>query len=521
MAGEGKTGEPGGEHEANGPESEPSAPSSRGRRALLAAGVAAGLEESEAPQPGAQANVNAARLALEREVHRFQVVGRQERLARKKSKQRVGGGVRGGGKGASATELTSGPQLGSGAGRQEAVAKTKSAHPLLTAKRAASRASGAPGAAQGPFGDEAAELWGDAAFGRDTALRSDPALRGDAASGHDAALGSDDEVVDGDVIDSDAGRAGDAATLDDSGLDGSASAKAAAQRRRRKSKRLSANSVATRLLLPVLAAEWEERVAEFKARGHAPPKPYRPTDFQEAFDLTAAERQALAKDQIRHLNTSADKIVERALRSVTFIDRWRDAIAQGPANVRLIDLIDTLARALSHADTRLSTTHDVAVPEFSQSGEMVALTEQQRLERLLRMARDARRGLLSEVKRLIDRASVPRGVLSGLKGRAGHFHAATDVLALVNILEGVARAGTHVTFTPEELRRYTSIAQELIHATSHAPGRHGSATRVAAIEERSRAFTLLWVAHREAYWGLAGIFKDRLDVSVVLPSLVG
>jgi hypothetical protein len=451
MAGDGKTGELGAEREANGPESEPSAPSSRGRRALLAASVTAGVgERSGASHNEAQSSSNTARLALERDIHRLVVVSRQERSSRKKRKTR-----------------------GAGASPKPVEVAAPTAEFTSSKQRS----------------DETA--LGDGTALSDVSLAKDPALE-------DAALADDTSAE-----------------------DGQAAAKSGAKKKRRRRARPSASSVTTRLLLPVLAAEWEERVAAFKARGDVPPMPYRPTHLGEAFALTANERRALSKDQIRHLNSSAQKVASRAVASVAFLDRWRNAIAQLPVNLQLIDLIDTLARALSHADVLLAATFDVALPEFIESREAVALTQQERLQLILRLTRDARRGLLSEVKRLIDRSLVPRGALSGLIGGAGHYNAGMDLLALVQILESAVASGTHVTFTPRELADYATLAYTLLETTARVSTRRGGAARAAAIEERSRAFTLLWLAHREAYWALASIFRDRLDVSVVLPSLVG
>lgn len=475
MVGDGKAGELGAEHEANGSESESSPPSSRGRRALLAARLATSLaERPDGPHNGAGQVSGGARQALERDLHRYQAGSRQDRLSRKTQKKRLGASA------------------GIG-GRMSPVVESLSPEQLVTSP-------GRPGLMTD------SQVWDDVGPGEAGTPQGDAPFEDGAVVG--------DDPPDNSLSDDEAEFGGE--------LEGGAASKTDVKKKRRRSTRPSASSMATRLLLPVLAASWTERVAAFRARDGVPPKPYRPTSFAEAFELTAAERRALPKDQIRHLNTMASKIVAQALASVAFIDEWRDAIAQGPFNLRLIDLIDTLARALSHADAALSTAYEAVVsPELLEPGETTVLTPQQRLQRLLRFARAARRGLLSEVKRLIDRGFIPRGVLSGLKGRAGHLHAGVDVMALVNILEGAIAAGNHVTFTAKELERCTTIAYALIEDTSRAPTRRGGAARAAAIEERSRAYTLLWLAHREAHWALACIFQDRLDVRVVLPPLAG
>ena len=516
MVGDGETGEPGAEYEASGPDSEAGPPSSRGRRALLAARVAAEFaEHSNALHERGSQTMSGVRLALERELHRFPAGSRPERASRQAQKNRGGKGASRGGKAASAPDAASWEQLGAAAGRPGAMSNAAAWGTSRGGDTVNQQGDGA-------LSDEAA-LADEARPGGNAAATSNAGLTGytwlsDVAAhdvaGGDVALGKRTMFA-GDPPGSEFEVEGQAPSEAGGALQSSG-------KRRRRSARSSGSSMATRLLLPVLAASWTQRVAALRAREVVPPKRYRPTNFAEAFALTAEARRALPKEQIRHLNTKASKIVERALAAVAFLDEWREAIAQGPFDVHLIDLIDTLARSLSHADALLTTAYEaVASPGVWEPGEATVFTPQQRLIRLLQLARATRRALVSEVKRLIDRGQVPHGVLSGLKGRAGHLHAATDIMALVNILQGAIAAGTHVTFTTPELERCTTIAYALIEGTSQTPPGRSGAARAAALEERSRAFTLLWLAHREAHWALACIFRDELDVKAVLPPLVG
>lgn len=91
----------------------------------------------------------------------------------------------------------------------------------------------------------------------------------------------------------------------------------------------SAKTLETRRLLSVIAAEWNERVAAFGfPKRVAPPKPYCPTDFAEAYVLTADERRVLPKEQIRQLNAKAGPLVARGLAAAYVFDEWRDAMAK-------------------------------------------------------------------------------------------------------------------------------------------------------------------------------------------------
>lgn len=491
MVGDGDSGETGGSDETNGPASEPAAPSSRGKRALVATGVGEHSGSFHRPE---QSSSDTASAALEREVHRFQLVSRQGRSQRKKPRGRAKSEP-----GAIDNKGTRQKQLTTGTDRTTAVSASQALSRRQTPSSAGTQQAGTVRET------ESERVW--------TAELLDGPDTGDARS-------------------LDAARA-DLASLNADGnadLDGGATAAVGAdeqttaqggKRARRGKRKPSANDLPTRLVLAIIAAEWKARIAAFGYPGRvAPPKPYCPTNYKEAYDLTTAQRQALSKDQIRHLNVKAGKLVLRALSAALVFEQWRDAIAQLPVDMQLIDNFATYARAFGHSDTLISASFEVVLPDFAQEGEVMALTPQQRLQRLVELTRAARARLKLEVEALIDLGAIPEGALRNLKGRSGHYNAGFDVLALLELLRNAAARGANVRIAERDIGRATVLAQKLMEATSRQSSKRGGEARASALEQRARALTLLWLAFWEGRNALAQIFGQRLDVSVVLPTLV-
>ncbi len=439
MAGDGKTGELAAGDDKNAPEPESGAPSSRGKRALLAAGVG---ERTDSLQEAVQPSGNAARLSLERELHRFQTGSRQGRSKRKKARRSDQSAAT-----ATPTEAQPTPQPESTAGREP-------------------------------------------------------------AGGDDTPSGAAPDVVLG-------GASRNAETADTQN-----DATGGRVRKRRSRRKPSPNRIALRLLLPVVKEAWDDEVAAFTARGLTPPLlPYRPTDYAEAYELTAEQRRAIPKDQIRHLNAKATQCVVRALGAVPLLDEWRSRIASLPVKLWLIDLIPTLARALSHADVRFALALDVTRPDFIAPGETMVLTRRGLLQRILQLARVERTRLRSEIQNLITLRRVPAGALANLKGGSGYSNVAQDLLVLIELRRAAIAAGAHSNISEEDVERCSVLAYGLIETDARTPN-GGDAVRAAALEERSRAFTLLWLAYREAERAFAFIFWHYGEHRVVLPPLV-
>jgi hypothetical protein len=273
-------------------------------------------------------------------------------------------------------------------------------------------------------------------------------------------------------------------------------------------------------VLSVIASEWNERVAAFGfPKREAPPKPYCPTDFAEAYALTADERRALPKEQIRQLNVKAGPLVARGLAAAHVFDEWRDAMAQLPVDLRRVDQVGTYARAFSHADVLACTSFEVVLPDFVEPGETIVLTPRQRLQRLVELTRAARTRLTSEARAWMDLGAIPVGALKNLKGGSGQYNAGIDVLALVEVLRSAAARGANVRLTELDLERCAALAYTLMEATSRQSTKRGGEARALALEERARALTLLWLSFCEGRHALTHIFGARLAVNVVLPTL--
>ncbi len=449
MAGDRKTGESAaGDDNNNAPESESGAPNGRGTRALLAAGVG---EHTDGLQEAVQPGGNAARLSLERDVHRFQV-SRQGRSKRKKARR-------------------SDQSAGTKSTKETDLTTHAATHPQPTVGREPTEGDDTP-----------------------SGVASDVTLGG--AGLEDAALN-------------------DAETAEPQN-----DAKRARARKRSPPRKPSPNSVAMRLLLPVVEEAWDGEVAAFTARGSTPPPlPYRPTNYAEAFELTADLRRAIPKDQIRRLNAKATQCVVRALGAGPLLDEWRPRMASLPVNLERIDLIPTLARALSHADARLAMAFEVTGLHFIAPGETMVLTRREQLQRLLQLALDARARLLSEIRNLITLQRVAAGAVSNLKGGGGYSNVALDLLVLIELRRAAIAAGAHSNISEEDVERCSILAYGLIETDARTPN-GGDAVRAAALEERARAFTLLWLAYSEAERAFAFIFWHHGKHRVVLPPLV-
>lgn len=423
MAGDGKTWESAAEDDNKGAEPESGAPSSRGKRSLLAADVG---ERTDSLHGAVQPGGNATRLSPVREVPRFQPVSRHEHQQRKRARRSE--------------------QAAARAGTPTAPLPEVAGHSALTGTAELGITGDAPGTADTPIGGKRA-------------------------------------------------------------------------RKRQTRRKPSSGTMATRRLLPVVAGTWNDEVAAFTARGMAPPLPYRPTDHAEAFELTAEHRRALRRDQIRHLNAKPAQCVARALGAVPLLDEWRPRMAVLPVKLELIDLIPTLARALSHADARLAVALEIAAPAFMAQRETPVFTRRELLHRMVRLALEERARLHSEIRNLVTLKRVAPNALSNLKGGKGFSNVAHDVLTLLELRRAAVAAGARSNLSEEDSERCRVLAYALFETNARTPN-GVDAVRAAALEERSRAFTLLWLAYSEAERAFAFIFWSYGKQRTVLQALV-
>lgn len=487
MVGDGKTGDNSGD-DNNGPESDTGAPSSRRRQGLLANAAAARSGELQA---------NAARVALEREVHRFQTANRHGRLKRKP--QRVT-------KAGSPEEKASSTQPKDAAGRTSAVTSSKSKNQAASPLEDAAAPASLRGSSQAPFqarADSQVETgephWAARWQGPTPGASYDPL---DSTEHQETGSGSETETA---PDERDTAAESDAAP---------------SRRKKRKQRKSSADSIANSVLLPVVRAKWQTEVAAFGGRREAPLRPYCPTDYAEAFELTADERRAIPKERIRHPNTKIGKLVTRVLGAFAALEPWLDELTALPVDVEKIVRIPTYIRSLSHADAQLAPAVEMLMPEFLAPGETMMLTRQEVVQRLLQLALTARRCLLSQVKSMIALGRITPGVVGGLTGGNGHYNTAKDVLSLIELVRRAVGCGATSGIPEDDLERYTLLAYKLIETSSLTAPNGGRAARTLAKQERSRAYTLLWLAYREAQRALTFIFWDMADVGIILPTLV-
>ncbi len=97
---------------------------------------------------------------------------------------------------------------------------------------------------------------------------------------------------------------------------------------------------------------------------------------------------------------------------------------------------------------------------------------------------------------------------------------AVELLALLEVRLRAIAAGAHSNIAADEIRNYNTLAGTLIDTSAKAAAKGITTARDLAIEERARAYTLLWLAYREAQHALRFIFRDQLAVKAVLPTLL-
>jgi hypothetical protein len=211
--------------------------------------------------------------------------------------------------------------------------------------------------------------------------------------------------------------------------------------------------------------------------------------------------------------------VARALAVCPLLEEWRSQMVFLPVKLWLIDLMPTLARALSHADARLAMALEVSNPDLNAPGETRALTRRELMQRMLQVALVERARLHSEVRNWITLGRLPTGALSNLKGGRGYSNVAHDVLSLIELRRAALTSGAASSISEEDVRRCALLAYGLIETSARTPNGI-DAVRAAALEERSRAFTLLWLAYNEAERALTFIFWNYGKQRVVLPALV-
>ncbi len=119
--------------------------------------------------------------------------------------------------------------------------------------------------------------------------------------------------------------------------------------------------------------------------------PERLAHFAEAFAATASERQALDAASVLQPKANIAKAVRVALSAVPFLDEHQSAIAQTGVNMALVGRIDTLARALGHAHSLVTSATDVWTPSpyedasvmpIGGDGPHLVITRAQRLKEL-------------------------------------------------------------------------------------------------------------------------------------------
>lgn len=219
----------------------------------------------------------------------------------------------------------------------------------------------------------------------------------------------------------------------------------------------------------------ESGVAPAGASKLAPPLPYRPFDYREAHELTAAARAAVLPTAI--INPGALDVpyaTRVAIGAVLNIDRYRDRIAQRFGDeLEEIDMIDTLARAATHALVLLSTTS----------------TPPEKVKAVYEAALEARRFMFSDITNLITLGFLAPQTLSDISNAAGHDNVSTDIQKLVTIADKIDdEVEARLAIKADKRNEYLLLAYQLTELSSRRD--NSGLTVEQARDNLARAVTL-------------------------------
>ncbi len=226
--------------------------------------------------------------------------------------------------------------------------------------------------------------------------------------------------------------------------------------------------------------------------------------YQNAFDKTKAERDALPRSALIPRTIDTAGAVSVALSALPAMKSFRSAItAEIPGfDVEQFDLIEDYANALFHADGLVASAPDTGgVGDLYQ--ECLGLREV----------------LTSDLKALIARKLLDEKALADINNGAGYRNVAVALMSLSTIArEHWATISSKTALTMGEVEHARDLAGQLLTLSS---SRDKVESIGEAAEARQRAVTLLVNAYGEARAALAYVRRKEDDVAVIAPSLYG
>lgn len=230
-----------------------------------------------------------------------------------------------------------------------------------------------------------------------------------------------------------------------------------------------------------------------------------PTDsvqFRLAYEQTAAERAALAEEDLLTIMFDVTSAVHTAIGALSHIAGLRAQMGSLPVDLNLIDRVGLYAHAAGYA-------HALYVISIQPPAELQAVYESALL---------ARAQLRSDAGNLALFGVINGEVLENLKGDTGHRNVGYDLLSLVAVhREAKSRSEGRTAVPAQLLEEYELLASRLLDMVAKRETQLKEQTDV--VSQRRRSATLLANAYDEARRAVTFLRWKQDDVERLTPSL--
>lgn len=224
--------------------------------------------------------------------------------------------------------------------------------------------------------------------------------------------------------------------------------------------------------------------------------------LRTAFEATAADRAALAEDELVPINADIGAAAHTVLAAVPRVQALEREIAGVPVNHARIKSLDAYARAAGHA-------HAVYA---------VASAPPEQLQKKYELALNKRAAIRSDVQNLVNHGIVAPDALAGVPNETGYSNVSYDLVSLIAILRTAEERieGRTIT-TPEDLEEAELLATELLEMSARREGKVVVPADIAS--DRQRAFTLLVRSYDETRRALHFLYWGSDEADRIAPSL--
>lgn len=220
----------------------------------------------------------------------------------------------------------------------------------------------------------------------------------------------------------------------------------------------------------------------------------------QALELVRAELLAMDPRTLLPVNLDVGACALSVLGSLKYIREHRDLV---------VEIFGERGRAIDRLEV-------VAQAALSAHASYLAAESGKNIQPLVDELTDVRDALVAELKSLIARKLVDRGVLGALSGLVGFKNLCIDSLQLVSIFQTYWPAiEAHTWVRHADFAKAETLADQLIRAIAVRE----EAGRAAAADLRQRAYTLLLQTYDDVRQSITYVRWKRGDYDLIAPSL--